>query len=154
MKKKFSFLIILYTLLFSMVQADSKKEGQVEIEVELEVIKGLSVEVTPMDFGDQIPGSTNIKITSSITVQGESDRYVLVEFIDKNNSSNEGFVDLINQNNNTKKQRVYLNLESSDDGILYITNDKVKDKIVGTIDKVVDFSGYYEGSAIVKVRYN
>ena len=154
MKKIFSCIIILYTLLFSIAQGNSKKDGQVEIEVELEVIKDLSVQVDPMDFGDQIPGSTNVKITSNITVEGESERYVLVEFIDKINSSNSGFVDLINKSNSTQKQRVYLELKSSRDGRLYTSNGKVKDEIVGTINKVVDYPGYYEGSAIVKVRYD
>jgi len=154
MKKIFGCLIILYTLLFSIVQGSSKKDGQVEIEVELEIVKNLSVQVDPMDFGDQIPGSTNVKITSNITVEGDSERYVLVEFVDKNNSSNSGFVDLINKSNSGEKQRVYLELQSSKDGMLYISDGKVKDKIVGTINEVVDYPGYYEGSAIVKVRYD
>ncbi|MFK4784975.1 hypothetical protein [Fusobacterium sp. MFO224] len=154
MKKTFIFLITMYILLFSVINANSIKEGEVEIEVELEVIKDLNVKVTPMHFGNQMPGATNVQSTSNIEVEGESGRWVFVQFVDKNNSNNNGYVYLINQEDQTKKQRVDLRLESSDYGYLYINNTEVKDRIIGTIDKVVDDPGHYEGVAIVKVRYN
>lgn len=154
MKQKFVFFMTVYILLFSFIKGKSVKEGQVEIEVELEIIKDLSVEVTPMHFGDCMPGATNIEATSNIEIEGEAGRWVLVKFFDRNNISNEGYIELINQADNSKKQRVNLRLQSSNDGYLYINNGEVRDNIIGSIDRVVDNPGYYEGFAVVKVRYN
>lgn len=153
MKRLFIFLITMHVFLFSITYANSKKEGDVEIEVELEVIKNLSVQVTPMHFGDCLPGETNKQAISDIEVEGESNRWVFIQFIDKNNSNNDGYIYLINQGDQTKRQRVDLKLQNKIFNYLYIDNGVGRDKIIGTIDKVVDNPGYYEGTAIVKVRY-
>lgn len=150
MGRKIIFFMINFLLFF----VSFSRETEVEIGVELEVIKSLEINASELNFGGIIAGETNVKKRSDLLIRGESGENVTVKLFDQTNLANEGFLDLNKDGDSTKKQRVNLEIVGSTNGVFTLVEVGNNLKIEGTMTQVTNEAGTYRGMAVVRVTYN
>lgn len=143
MRKK-NFLLILINMLLVSNMSFAKITTDMEIDVELEIVKKITLSLGEMDLGGALPGTKNIEGKASFKVSGEIGRNLIVEFDDK--------VELRSKNTNDVIE-VNLKLEKFTDKKIFIDGNTINDNIIGTIEEVKASPGAYEGKTKVSIRY-
>lgn len=143
MRKK-NFLLILINILLVSSMSFAKITTDMEIDIELNVVKKLSLTVDNLDLGGASQGVKNINGKAKFMISGEIGKTVIVGFDDKVELRSKETNDVIEVN---------LKLEKFSDKKILIDKDMVTDNIVGTIEEVKASPGAYEGITKVSIRY-